>query len=394
MTDPKRFRAEAEATLHGNILPYWMRLADETRGGWYGTVRGDGTLVPDAPKGAVLHARILWAFSAAYRLTGRKEYLAHAMRAKEYLLSRFYDREYGGIYWSLTADGMPLDTKKQFYALGFAVYGLSEFARATGDPEALDYAVRLCRDIETHSFDPAGDGYIEAASRDWSALGDVRLSARDANARKTMNTHLHILEPYTNLFRVRPTEELRAKLVHLIGLFLGRIWSPSTGHLGLFFDDDWHSLDAGVSYGHDIEASWLLLEAAREAGDPALTARVTDVTSRIAAAAAEGLRPDGSLIYERHADGSFDLERHWWVQAENVVGQLWLWRHHGDGMALSRAIACWEYIRDRIIDHRGGEWWWGAADDGTPDRTNDKAGFWKCPYHNTRMCLETMELLK
>lgn len=394
MTDTKRFRAEAEAALHDNILPFWTRLADEIRGGWYGTVKGDGILVPDAPKGAVLHARILWAFSAAYRVTGRKEYFAQAARAKEYLLTRFYDSEYGGIYWSLAADGTPLDTKKQFYALGFAVYGLSEYARATGDPEALEYAVRLYRDIETHSFDPAGDGYTEAAARDWSKLGDVRLSAKDANERKTMNTHLHILEPYTNLYRVLRTGEVRARLVHLIELFLGRIWSPSTGHLGLFFDDHWHSRDAGVSYGHDIEASWLLLEAAREAGDPALTARVTDAAARIAAAAGDGLQTDGSLIYERHADGTSDLERHWWVQAENVVGQLWLWRYHGDDAALARAAACWDYIRDRLIDHTGGEWWWGILSDGTPDRANDKAGFWKCPYHNTRMCLETMELLK
>lgn len=392
--DTQRFRAEAEAVLHENILPFWIRLADETRGGWYGAVRGDGTLLRDAPKGAVLHARILWAFSAAYRTTGRPAYLAQAARAEEYLLSRFYDRTYGGLYWSLAADGTPLDTKKQFYALGFAVYGLSEYARATGDAEALEYAVRLYRQIEAHSFDPVRDGYIEAAARDWSELEDVRLSAKDANERKTMNTHLHILEPYTNLYRVHRTEELRARLVHLIELFLGRIWSPSTGHLGLFFDDDWHSRDAGVSYGHDIEASWLLLEAAFEAGDAALTARVLDAAARIAAAAGEGLQSDGSLICERRANGTCDFERHWWVQAENVVGQLWLWRHHGDDTALARAAACWSYIRDCLVDSAGGEWWWGILSDGTPDRANDKAGFWKCPYHNTRMCLEAMELLE
>lgn len=393
--DPNTFRSEAERTLHDNILRFWReRMVDEARGGFLGRIAGDGTPDPDAPKGAILCGRILWAFAAAYRVTGRAEYLAMALRARDYLLEKFYDPAYGGVYWSLRADGTPLDTKKQIYALGFAIYGLSELVRATGDERALASAQQLFRSIEQHSFDARRNGYYEAFTREWGEIGDVRLSEKDANEKKTMNTHLHILEPYTNLCRVWDSPVLRDRLRNLIEVFLDRIYDPATHHLGLFFSEEWVRRDAGFSYGHDIEASWLLLEAAGTLGDEALTERVKQTTGLIASAAAEGIRADGSMIYERYADGRTDDERHWWVQAENVVGQLWLWRYHGDRAAYDRAAACWRYIRDEIVDPAGGEWWWGVLPDGEKDRANDKAGFWKCPYHNTRMCLEAMELLK
>lgn len=393
--DKHSFRQEVEQTLHDNILRFWReRMADPARGGYFGRMTGEGAVEPDAPRGAVLCARILWAFAAAYRATGREEYRAEAERARDYLLDRFYDAQFGGVYWSLAADGSPLDTKKQIYALGFAVYGLSELARATGDRRALEYARQLFHTIEEHSFDRLRNGYFEAFTRDWQELDDMRLSAKDANERKTMNTHLHILEPYTNLYRVWRDDRLRERIRNLIEVFAERIYDPATHHLGLFFDEEWRRRDAGFSYGHDIEASWLLLEAALEIGDESLTARLMPVVRRIAEAAAEGVRPDGSMVYECHADGRVDEERHWWVQAEQVVGQLWLWHYHGDEQAYERAAACWRYIRREIVDAEGGEWWWGVLPDGTKDRANDKAGFWKCPYHNTRMCLEAMALLR
>lgn len=201
--DIQAFREDILANMTGNILPYWMhKMVDEERGGFYGRRDGFDNLVPDAPKGAILNARLLWSFAAAYRVTRRTEYLDMAQRAKRYIIDRFYDPEFGGIYWSLSADGSPLDTKKQFYAIGFAIYGLSELARATGDEEALDYAKRLFHDIENHSRDRVRGGYIEACTRKWGEIADMRLSDKDANEKKTMNTHLHIIEPYTNLYRM------------------------------------------------------------------------------------------------------------------------------------------------------------------------------------------------
>ena len=386
-----RLAAELERHLQEVILPFWTDRMQDGRGGFHGRITGENNLDAAAPRGAILYSRILWTFSAAYRALGRPEYLECATRAKEWLLGHFYDEQYGGVYWEVTADGTPLDTRKQFYALGFALYGLSEYHRATGDREALEQAVRLFETIERHAFDNARNGYIEAAARDWSPIEDMRLSDKDDNTPKTMNTHLHILEPYTNLYRVWPDARLRERLENLVGIFLDRIESPMTHHLGLFFDNDWHETSRNVySYGHDIEASWLLLEAAQAIGEDELTERVKRHSRRIADAALEGYQSDGSLIYEHRADGSLDRERHWWVQAECVVGLMWLYTYHGIGEALAQAEKTWEYIRTHLVDTAGGEWFWSIREDGSVNRTDDKAGFWKCPYHNSRMCLEAM----
>ncbi len=386
------FKAEVIENLTQNILPYWIDKMVDPAGGFYGRRDGNDILDVAAPKGAILNARILWSFSAAYRVLRRPEYLDMATRAKREIIDRFYDPEYGGIFWSLNPDGTPLDTKKQFYAIGFAIYGLSEYARATGDAEALDYAIRLFHDIETHSHDKEKGGYREAAQRDWTPIADMRLSDKDANSSKTMNTHLHIIEPYTNLLRIWPDPELRTATIELLNVFFDKILTPGQrGHLGLFFDDDFHRQDSMISYGHDIEASWLLLETAQVLGDPEILEKATAQTARIADAALEGRCIDGSMVYERHANGSYDDDKHWWVQAENVIGQAYLWKFHGRTEMLEKSYQTWQYIKANLVDPAG-EWHWSRK--GTDiNRADDKAGFWKCPYHNSRMCLEIASLL-
>ena len=392
----KTFRQELLDELEHDILPFWTeRVMAPAERRFYGRIAGDGTLYPDADQSAVLYGRLIWTFSAAYRMTGRRELLLPATCARNYLLDHFIDPEFGGVYWSVRADGTPADTRKQFYALGFAIYGLSEYARATDDERAAKEAWRLFETIEAHSFDLQNDGYLEAAARDWSPLEDVRLSDKDANEHKTMNTHLHILEGYANLLRLYPSEErLRSQTRHLLELFFSRIMTPD-GHLGLFFDDTWHDRHPGdISFGHDIEASWLLFRTAQTLGDDELLGRARSCCARIAEAALEGYRPDGSMIYERHADGSIDGERHWWVQAETVIGLYYLYRYFGRAEAIEDSMRTWKYIRTHLIDREGGEWWWSILPDGTVNRRNDKAGFWKCPYHNARMCMEVTTLIE
>ena len=388
-----QLRNEMHSELENNILPFWMnKMEDNEEGGFYGQITGEDELKPEASKGAILNARILWTFSSAYRLLKKPEYLETATRAKRYLIDRFYDPQYGGIYWELDYKGNPLDTKKQIYAIGFAIYGLSEYARATGDEEALAYAQQLFDVIEQHSFDSEQNGYVEALTRDWQPIGDMRLSDKDENEKKTMNTHLHILEPYTNLYRVWKDERLERQLRNLIEVFITRILDPQTGHLNLFFEEDWTNKYRIYSYGHDIEASWLIHEAALVLGDPEVLKRIEPIIIRIAQAADEGLNPDGSMIYENFLDKQkIDRELHWWVQAENVVGHINLYQHFGDTEALDTAVRCWEFIKTKLIDHEQGEWHWSLLPDGTVNRRDDKAGFWKCPYHNGRMCMEVIE---
>ncbi|WP_373721804.1 AGE family epimerase/isomerase [Bacteroides heparinolyticus] len=391
--DVKNIKQEMAKELVSNILPFWMeKMTDEVHGGFYGRITGMDELKPEAEKGAVLNARILWTFSAAYRLLRKPEYLEVATRAKRVIIDHFYDSEFGGVYWSLDNENRPLDTKKQIYALGFAIYGLSEYARATDDKEALDYAIRLFGSIERHSFDALKNGYCEALTREWGEIADMRLSAKDANECKTMNTHLHILEPYTNLFRVWKDAQLEKQLRNLISIFVDKILNIKTGHLDLFFNEDWVSKYRIVSYGHDIEASWLIHEAALVLGDKEVLAKVEPLVEYIAAAADEGLMSDGSMIYETFLDKKQDeADRHWWVQAENVVGHVNLYQHFGDEVAMQKALRCWEFIKKNLIDYKNGEWHWSVRIDGTINTDDDKAGFWKCPYHNGRMCMEVME---
>ena len=383
---------EVQWELENNILPFWMnRMIDSEYGGFHGQITGNNQRVVHAPKGAILNARILWTFSAAYRLLRKPEYLETATRAKRYLIDKFYDQEFEGIYWELDYTGQPVQTKKQIYALGFAIYGLSEYNRATGDKEALDYAIRLFKAIEQYSFDPEKNGYMEAFTKDWKLIEDMRLSDKDENEKKTMNTHLHILEPYTNLYRVWKDARLERQLYNLIGLFTEKILDKDTSHLQLFFDNDWQSKYPVVSYGHDIEASWLLHEAARVLGDAGLIAEIEPVVKKIAAAASEGLTSDGGMIYEKNlTTGHIDGDYHWWVQAETVVGYYNLFRYFGDRGALQHSIDCWEFIKRHLTDDVHGEWFWSLRADGSLNRDDDKAGFWKCPYHNGRMCIELL----
>ena len=413
---------EMQDVVENNILRFWLdRMQDHENGGFYGRIDANEVLHKDAEKGAILNARILWSFSAAYRVLGNQEYLDAAKRAYEYFIEHFIDPEYGGVYWSVDYLGRPLDTKKQFYAIGFAIYGLSEDARATGDREALDYAISLYECIEQHAFDPEHNGYIEACTREWGQMADMRLSDLDANYPKSQNTHLHIIEPYTNLYRciremqaattcnyvsvlgsvlpvdvVVPTETLiriEGSLRNLIHIFTDYILNPETHHLDLFFEMDW-TRGAGQleSYGHDIECSWLMHEAALVLGDQQVLRKVEPIVREVAKASEKGLRPDGSMIHEANLDtGHVDDDLHWWVQAENVVGWLNLYQHFGDEDALQKGLRCWDYVKTQIIDYEHGEWHWSRHPDGTLNTVDDKAGFWKCPYHNSRMCLEVIE---
>lgn len=420
--DIESLRNEMQDVVENNILRFWQdKMVDREHGGFYGRIDAQEVLHKDAEKGAILNARILWSFSAAYRVLRKPEYLEMATYAKEYFIEHFIDKEYGGVYWSVDYQGKPLNTRKQFYAIGFALYGMSEFARATGDREALECALQLYYCIEEHALDHQYNGYVEAMTRDWQPIADMRLSELDANFPKSQNTHLHIIEPYANLYRCLnelhaaescdyvpvigsvlpvnvtiPQETINSvedSLRNIISIFTDKILNPETHHLDLFFEMDW-TRGAGQleSYGHDIECSWLMHEAALVLGDKTVLNKVEPIVRMVAKASAKGLRPDGSMIHEANLDtGHVDDDLHWWVQAENVVGWFNLYQYFADEDAFQHAIRCWEYIKAQIIDYEHGEWHWSRHPDGSLNTVDDKAGFWKCPYHNSRMCLEIIE---
>jgi cellobiose epimerase len=389
---PRKLSASARAELTGNILPFWMkRMTDDKNGGFYGRINGQAQLVENEDKGGILNARILWSFSAAFNHLGDMKYKEMAVRAKEYVIAHFFDDVYGGTYWTVDYKGQPADTKKQIYSQAFFIYALVEYYMASRDRSCLDKAIGLFHLIEEKSFDTLKNGYLEAFSREWNLLEDLRLSDRDDNEKKTTNTHLHILEAYTSLYKVWKDEKLAGKLKNLTHIFVEKIINTDTHHLNLFFDEDWNNKSALISYGHDIEASWLIYEAAAVLADKDLLLSVSEACIKLAQAAMEGIQPDGSLIYEKDGSkGHVDRDRHWWPQAEAVVGLLNLYEMACQETYLHQAVRCWEYIEDHLVDRQHGEWFWSIKADGTINTTDDKAGFWKCPYHNTRACLEIM----
>jgi len=391
-----KLKEEVYDELTQDILPFWTKkMKDSKNGGYFGQMTGKNQLVKNAPRGGILNARILWTFSCAAFHLKNEAYLKEAEHAKEYIFNHFFDEEFGGTYWMLNADGSPADTKKQIYSQAFFIYALVEFYRASGNETALEKAKELFSLIEKYSFDKDKNGYFEAYSRDWILLDDVRLSEKDANEKKTMNTHLHLLEAYTHLFRVWKNPLLEKQLKNLINLFLEKIINSETYHLNLFFDENWVCKSSIQSFGHDIEASWLLDEAGMVLGDAETLKKVRNTVLRVADAAAEGLREDGGLMNEKNVETNhLDTNCDWWPQAEAVVGFFNAYQLSKKESYLEKAIHSWNFIKENLIDNENGEWYWSVSKDGYKDILNDKAGFWKCPYHNSRMCLELINRIK
>lgn len=387
-----------------DILTYWSKNSvDHNQGGFVGKISHSGKIDHEAEKGGVLNARILWTFSAAAQFTSlsveeRSKYQSLALRSFEYFSKYFFDKEHGGVYWSIHANSSPKESRKQIYGQAFAIYGLSEYYALTQHPEALTLAIQLYELIEKHSFDGQYGGYFEAFSQDWTLLQDLRLSEKDRNDPKTMNTHLHIIEGYVNLYKVWPNTGLRSKIIQLLDLFETHIIDHQTGHLKLFFDPSWKNQSASISFGHDIEASWLLHESAEVLKDPVYAQKWQEIALQMASATLLAIQADGSLLHEKDAtSGHTDSHREWWVSAEAMVGFLNAYELSEEGKFLTPVFDLWNFVKKHLKDPQQGEWVWGVFPPTSCEPNyqimdhEDKVGFWKCPYHNARACMEIIQ---
>ncbi|MDQ8732951.1 AGE family epimerase/isomerase [Paenibacillus sp. LHD-38] len=391
----QQWLASIKQELESNILGFWMKhTVDEKNGGFYGYISRDLTIIPEAGKSLVLNTRILWTFASAYRITGNEHYLNIADRAYEYVNEHFVDPEYGGLYWMVDAAGQPAETKKQVYGQAFAIYAYSEYYRATGNKAALQKAIDLFHTLERYSYDDQFMGYFEALTREWQETDDNSLSEKDLNEKKSMNTHLHVMEGYTNLYRVWKSDELRSKLKELIEITIKHIINPVNAHFILFFDEQWNYKSEHISFGHDIEGSWLLVEAAEVLGDEALLAAAKEAAIRMADATLnEGVDDDGGLLNEAGPEGLLDAHKDWWPQAEAVVGFYNAYQMTGEEKYREAAVRSWAFIERFIVDKEHGEWHWSVNRDGSPSDNVQKVSPWKCPYHNGRACFEMIERL-
>ena len=386
------YKMEMNAELH-SILNYWQQhTVDKVNGGFLGKINNKNIADATAAKGVVLHARILWTFSAAYSFSNNESHLLTAKTAFDYLKKIFKDEECGGVYWSVNFKGERLETRKQMYGLAFTLYGMSEYYHTSRNESALSFAKELYETIEQHSYDAVNNGYFEAFARDWKPSSDLRLSAKDANASKTMNTHLHIVEAYANLYKIWPDEALKKKIENLLFLFDKYFINKQTYHLILFFDDEWNEQPDVVSYGHDIEAAWLLLQCAETIENKDWINVYRQHAVSIADAASEGLDTDGGLWYEYEPQHQkLSKQKHWWPQAEAMIGFMNAYEITSNESYLQWSLQAWRFTQNYILDKQNGEWFWGVDEWYKIMPGEDKAGFWKCPYHNTRACLEVMK---
>jgi mannobiose 2-epimerase len=377
-----------------NILDYWLKnTIDKENGGFIGEINHQNVINNNSEKGAVLNARILWSFSAAYAVEKNPEYLKTAKRAFQYIKDYFFDKEFGGIFWSVNADGKPKDTKNQIYAIAFVIYGLSEFYKIFKNEDALELAQSLFYKIELYSKDYKNKGYLEAFTRDWQEIEDLRLSEKDANEKKTMNTHLHIVEAYSNLYLIWPNPKLKDSIKEILEVIALYFINKYTWHLKLFFDENWKEKEDVISYGHDIEAAWLLQWCAETIEDVDLVRSYQKYAVEFAKSTKEGIDSDGGLWYEYEPkEQKLIAEKHWWPQAELWIGMINAWQLTQNEEFLEITEKNFEFVEKYIIDHKNGEWIWGVYADYSPI-LKDKAGFWKCPYHNSRACIELIKRL-
>lgn len=379
--------------LFENILPYWFRL--KTDSGFIAALDNQNRPIPGSPVGLIMVARLLWTYSRAYHLYGDASHLELAEHARTLLLDKFLDREHGGFFWTLDDSGNPLETQKQCYGQAFCIYAFSEHFIATQNADSLELARSLFALLETKAWDANSGGYLETFEPDWTPLENMRLGADDLDAPKTMNNHLHMIEAYANLYRAAPSPVLKASATRMIRIIADRIILPDTPRFGLFYDMDWNLLDPIVSPGHDIEGSWLLWEAAEILGDKPLETEMKALALRMAECVLQtGIDPaDHGVYYEFHDENLPCKEKHWWPQAEGVVGFYNAYQLSGDTRFLDAALKTWEFIQSKIIDREYGEWIWGIDENGK--RINkEKAGPWKSAYHNGRACFEMLARLK
>lgn len=392
---PSTWAARWRDELLLNVLPWWQHQIFDSDGRVLGGRDNDGREL-DSPRSAVLGTRLLWTFASAEHRLGLPAG-PHLDQAWQLLDDHLTDPEHGGVFWHVDAQGRPLDTHKQVYAQAFAIYALcaAHDARPATKDRALQQALGFFELLQAHAFDAENGGCWEGLTRDWQPLADSRLSEKEPAAAKTMNTMLHVLEALTELLRHHRAPAIESRLRELLLLFIERIWLPQPRCFGLFFSRDWRVLTPQVSWGHDIETAWLLVRAAEVLGDAGLLARTRELAVQVAdAVLARGVAADGSVLYEGDFDGRvIDDQRHWWGQAEAVVGFWDAWQIAGDSRHAAAAWRAWAYIDRHLVDREGGDWFKVLDAQGRVDASVPKAGPWECPYHHVRAGLEMIERL-
>ncbi len=388
ITELSGFKEEIKSELENHIIPFWNNLCDYEKGGFYGYMSSDLELDKNAEKGVILHSRILWFYSNCYLTLKREDCLEKAKHCFEFLKKYCVDRDRGGVYWLMNADGSVSDSMKHTYCQAFFIYAMASYYDASKDKEALDLAMSVFETVETNCVDEVA--YLEAQSKEFELVENDALSENGLMADKTMNTVLHLIEAYTELYRVNPDKKVLERLKFQLELTYDKIYDKEGHKLLVFFDREMKVIGDIHSYGHDIEATWLLDRACGIIGDRELTEKISAMNRAIVANIADIAFENGSLNNERDKT-EINKIRIWWVQAESVVGFLNGYQRYGEEKYLEMSRSVWNYIKNNIVDKReGGEWFSQIEENGCYTKEKATVDPWKCPYHNGRMCLEVI----
>lgn len=391
----KQFETAVRNELDGNIIPFWENHTIDENGGFIGRMTNDGVIDAKAPKGLILNTRILWTFSALYVSEKKPELLELAKRAYDYLMKYFWDSQFGGMFWMVDWQGKPLEQKKQIYAQGFVIYALSEYYRASGNKEALAKAKEVFDLLEKHAWDKKYGGYFESFDRDWKMSKVQQLTSGDVASAKGMNNSLHVVEGIANLYDADKDALVGKRAKNMLDIFADHIMHPYGIYCQLQFNEMWYPKGETVSFGHDIEASWLLYKDAQILNDPKTLEKIRRMSIKLAEAVYKnGLDDKKSMFYESGPSDITNSEKHWWVQAEAVVGFLNAYQLTGEQQYLDVAHNIWNFIEDYIVDKKNGEWFWKVDAKGRVDIASYKVSEWKGPYHNSRACIEIINRLK
>lgn len=382
-------KKKCENMLKSQIIPFWNALLDE-RGGFFGRMNQSLQLFKDADKGVILNSRILWFYSASYIATKDESLKKYADHAYAFLKNCCIDRDFGGVYWMMDCNGSPLDSMKHTYNQAFAVYALSVYYQAFSSDEALSLAMELYETIEKRAF--KNNLYEEAFTRRWERADNEALSENGIEAKKTMNSILHLIEAYTELLRATGDLRVKESLKNLLDIVEKYVFDEKTNALRVFFDDEMNVLGDIHSYGHDIEASWLIDRACEVLGDTQYTEKFKKIDLAVAENILNLAFENGALNNERDGE-KISKKRVWWVQAEAVVGFLNAYNTSFNEKFLRAAYSVFEYIEKYVVDKRCGEWFPDVNFENEPFGDFDMVGPWKCPYHNSRMCIEVMKRL-
>lgn len=393
-------RNSLERVLTENIIPFWYPgVIDNNDGGYRLNHDLEGRWRGPANKCLVTQARTLWFFSRLVNSEYRtREYLAAAKHGYEFLRHRMWDKEFGGFYWEVGASGhAAIKTEKQMYGQAFALYALTEYAVASGDPVAKGIATELFNVMDTKSHDTKHGGYRDILQRDWNPVPKEAATNTDyALGIKRMNTHLHLLEAITTFLPLTDEPAARERLIELILVNSNSVVRKDIGACTEKHLENWQPFDGPndlrVSYGHDVENIWLLMEACKTAGISENL--LSDLYRTLFNYALQyGFdRKDGGFYDSGPFNAPADQRgKIWWVQAEGLIASLQMYRLTGEALYWNCFSRTLEWIVKHQIDWKHGDWYERLDHEGRASGV--KAGPWKGPYHNGRAVLQCLDLL-